>query len=64
LGITEASIIMEEVNRAGGNSGACHGQMYNMSTVLRAGSDAQKNLYLPNIRLRLQQAEYWSNGIQ
>lgn len=57
LGITEASIIMEEVNRAGGNSGACHGQMYNMSTVLRAGSDAQKNLYLPKIasgELRMQ----------
>src|SRR5262252_7451521 len=38
LGLTEASIIMEEINRAGGNSGACHGQMYNMGTLLRHGS--------------------------
>jgi acyl-CoA dehydrogenase len=49
LGITEASIVLEEVNRAGGNSGACHGQMYNMSTVLRAGSPDQKQRYLPKI---------------
>src|SRR5690625_757740 len=35
LGLTEASVIMEEINRAGGNSGACHGQMYNMGTLLR-----------------------------
>jgi acyl-CoA dehydrogenase len=57
LGLVEASIIMEEINRAGGNSGAVHGQMYNMSTLLRAGSAAQKNRYLPEIaagRLRLQ----------
>ncbi|WP_193179344.1 acyl-CoA dehydrogenase family protein [Nisaea sediminum] len=57
LGLTEASIIMEEINRAGGNSGACHGQMYNMGTLLRHGSDAQKQLYLPKIasgELRLQ----------
>ncbi len=57
LGLTEASIIMEEINRSGGNSGACHGQMYNMGTLLRHGSDAQKNLYLPKIaagELRLQ----------
>jgi acyl-CoA dehydrogenase len=39
LGLTEASVIMEEINRAGGNSGACHGQMYNMGTLLRHGSD-------------------------
>ena len=38
LGLTEASVIMEEINRAGGNSGACHGQMYNMGTLLRHGS--------------------------
>ena len=57
LGLTEASVIMEEINRAGGNSGACHGQMYNMGTLLRHGSDAQKQQYLPKIasgELRLQ----------
>jgi acyl-CoA dehydrogenase len=57
LGLTEASVIMEEINRAGGNSGACHGQMYNMGTLLRAGSDEQKKKYLPRIasgELRLQ----------
>jgi acyl-CoA dehydrogenase len=57
LGLTEATVIMEEINRAGGNSGACHGQMYNMGTLLRHGSDEQKNRYLPKIasgELRLQ----------
>ncbi|MFD2181637.1 acyl-CoA dehydrogenase family protein [Rhodoplanes azumiensis] len=49
LGVTEASIILEEINRAGGNSGACHGQMYNMSTLLRAGSPEQKQRILPRI---------------
>ncbi|MCW8198421.1 acyl-CoA dehydrogenase [Verminephrobacter aporrectodeae subsp. tuberculatae] len=49
LGLTEASVIMEEINRSGGNSGACHGQMYNMGTLLRHGSTAQKELYLPKI---------------
>jgi acyl-CoA dehydrogenase len=49
LGLTEASIIMEEINRSGGNSGACHGQMYNMGTLLRHGSKAQKDFYLPKI---------------
>ncbi len=49
LGLTEASVIMEEINRAGGNSGACHGQMYNMGTLLRHGSEAQKRKYLPRI---------------
>ena len=49
LGLTEASVIMEEINRAGGNSGACHGQMYNMNTLLRHGSQAQKDYYLPKI---------------
>ena len=49
LGLTEALVIMEEINRAGGNSGACHGQMYNMGTLLRHGSQAQKELYLPRI---------------
>ena len=56
-GLAEASVIMEEINRAGGNSGACHGQMYNMGTLLRHGSDAQKQRYLPKIaagELRLQ----------
>ncbi len=57
LGLTEASVIMEEINRTGGNSGACHGQMYNMGTLLRHGSDTQKQRYLPQIasgELRLQ----------
>ena len=57
LGLTEASVIMEEINLAGGNAGACHGQMYNMGTLLRHGSAAQKQLYLPKIasgELRLQ----------
>jgi acyl-CoA dehydrogenase len=49
LGLSEASVIMEEINRTGGNSGACHGQMYNMGTLLRHGSDAQKKKYLPKI---------------
>ncbi|MFL6719307.1 MAG: acyl-CoA dehydrogenase family protein, partial [Burkholderiaceae bacterium] len=57
LGLTEASVIMEEINRSGGNSGACHGQMYNMGTLLRHGSAQQKQYYLPRIasgELRLQ----------
>jgi acyl-CoA dehydrogenase len=57
LGLTEASVIMEEINRSGGNAGACHGQMYNMGTLLRHGSAAQKREYLPKIAsgdLRLQ----------
>jgi len=57
LGVTEASVIMEEINRAGGNAGACHGQMYNMGTLLRHGSAEQKARYLPKIargELRLQ----------
>lgn len=57
LGLAEASVIMEEINFGGGNSGACHGQMYNMGTLLRHGSDAQKKFYLPKIasgELRLQ----------
>ncbi|MGF6551573.1 acyl-CoA dehydrogenase family protein [Paraburkholderia youngii] len=57
LGLMEASVIMEEINRAGGNSGACHGQMYNMGTLLRHGSEEQKRKYLPKIAngdLRLQ----------
>ena len=57
LGVTEASIILEEINRAGGNAGACHAQMYIMGTLLRHGSDEQKQTYLPRIasgELRLQ----------
>ena len=57
LGLAEASVVMEEINRAGGNSGACHGQMYNMGTLLRHGSEEQKRRYLPRIasgELRLQ----------
>src|SRR4249920_3152338 len=49
LGLKEASVIMEEINRAGGNSGALHGQMYNMNTLLRHGSAKQKEFYLPKI---------------
>ena len=49
LGLAEASVIMEEINRAGGNSGACHGQMYNMTTLVRHGSEEQRRKYLPLI---------------
>ena len=57
LGLVEASIIMEEINRAGGNSGACHGQMYNMTTLVRHGSKEQRQRILPKLasgELRLQ----------
>ena len=57
LGLLEASIIMEEINRSGGNSGACHGQMYNMNTLVQHGSTDQKNRILPKLasgELRLQ----------
>ena len=49
LGLSEASVVMEEINRAGGNAGACHGQMYNMGTLLRHGSERQKQFWLPKI---------------
>ena len=57
LGLTAATVIMEEINRSGGNAGAVHGQMYNMGTLLRNGSSAQKQQYLPAIaagKLRIQ----------
>ncbi|MFV0512885.1 MAG: acyl-CoA dehydrogenase family protein [Jhaorihella sp.] len=57
LGLTEASVIMEEINRAGGNSGACHGQMYNMNTLVRHGTEEQRRRILPKLasgELRLQ----------
>src|SRR5690242_2464389 len=57
LSIREASAIMEEVHAAGCNGAACHAQMYTMGTVLRHGSAAQKQKYLPAIargELRLQ----------
>jgi acyl-CoA dehydrogenase len=57
LGLAEASVVMEEINRSGGNAGACHGQMYNMGTLLRHGSAEQKQRWLPPIargELRLQ----------
>jgi acyl-CoA dehydrogenase len=57
LSLTEATVIMEEVSRSGGNAGCCHGQMYNMNTLLRNGSEAQKKRYLPKIargELRMQ----------
>ena len=57
LTVTEASVILEEINRSGANSGACHAQMYIMGTLLRHGSGEQKRRYLPEIaagRLRLQ----------
>ena len=57
LSLVEASVIMEEINRAGGNSGACHGQMYVMACVVRHGSEAQKQALLPKIasgELRMQ----------
>lgn len=57
LDLTETSVILEEVNRSGGNAGTLHAQMYTMGTVLRHGSEAQKRQYLPKIAsgdLRLQ----------
>jgi acyl-CoA dehydrogenase len=57
LGLAEASVIMEEINHAGGNSGACHGQMYVMNVLVRHGSEKQRAQYLPKIasgELRLQ----------
>ena len=57
LPITDASLILEEINRSGANSSACHAQMYIMGTLLRHGSEAQKRAYLPKIatgELRLQ----------
>lgn len=57
LGLAAATVIMEEINRCGGNAGAVHGQMYNMGTLLRSGSAAQKEKYLPRIaagELRIQ----------
>jgi len=57
LGLLEASAILEEINSAGGNAAACHAQMYTMGTILRHGSEAQKERYLPRIargELRLQ----------
>src|SRR5262252_7124676 len=57
LGVTEAAIILEEIHRSGGNAAACHAQMYIMGTLLRHGSEQQKQAYLPRIargELRLQ----------
>jgi acyl-CoA dehydrogenase len=57
LGVLEASVILEEVNRSGGNAAACHAQMYTMGTLLRHGSERQKQRYLPRIasgEIRLQ----------
>jgi acyl-CoA dehydrogenase len=57
LGLFEAGLILEEINRSGGNAGACHAQMYIMGTLLRHGSEVQKRTYLPKIAsgdLRLQ----------
>ena len=49
LSMAQASVIMEEINRSGGNSGACHGQMYVMNAIVRSGSQTQKDFYLPKI---------------
>ncbi|MCH6565651.1 MAG: acyl-CoA dehydrogenase family protein [Proteobacteria bacterium] len=57
MDIAAACAILEEIQRSGANSGACHAQMYTMGTLLRHGSDAQKRQYLPDIaggKLRLQ----------
>ena len=57
LGMKEAGIILEEINRSGGNAGACHAQMYTMGALLRHGNEEQKQRFLPKIasgELRLQ----------
>ena len=57
LGLGAATAVLEEIHRSGCNGGACHAQMYTMGTLLRHGSDAQKDAYLPRIasgELRLQ----------
>ncbi len=57
LSMAEASVIMEEINRSGANAGACHGQMYVMNAIVRSGTEAQKQAYLPRIaagELRIQ----------
>jgi acyl-CoA dehydrogenase len=57
LSLAEASVIMEEINRSGGNSGACHGQMYVMNVLVRHGSERQRREFLPKIasgELRMQ----------
>jgi acyl-CoA dehydrogenase len=57
LSLAEASVVMEEINRSGGNSGACHGQVYVMNVLVRHGSEAQRRHYLPKIaagELRMQ----------
>ena len=57
LSMAEASVIMEEINRSGGNSGACHGQMYVMNAIVRSGSKEQKEKFLPLVakgELRIQ----------
>src|SRR2546425_4731986 len=57
LGIMEAALILEEINRSGGNAGACHAQMYIMGTRLRPGSPPQKRPDLPKPRPRRRRAE-------
>lgn len=57
LGMYEAGVILEEINRSGGNAGAGHAQMYTMGAILRHGNEDQKQRYLPEIangKLRLQ----------
>ena len=57
LSLAEASVVMEEINRSGGNSGACHGQVYVMNVLVRHGTEAQRATFLPKIaagELRLQ----------
>ena len=57
FGLTEATVILETINRSGGSSSACHAQMYTMGALLRHGSDEQKRRYLPDLatgKLRLQ----------
>jgi acyl-CoA dehydrogenase len=57
LSLAEASVVMEEINRSGGNSGACHGQVYVMNVLVRHGTEAQRRQYLPKIaagELRMQ----------
>ena len=64
LGITAASAILEEINASGGNSGACHAQMYTMGTILRHGSDEQKLTILPSRHISVRSVSPGNTGAE